>query len=156
MKGNWIQDKLCLAIANLFGLGYVPLIPGTAASVAAVIAFIFIKSPSYFCIFTFISIILSFLCCGRAEKVLDEKDSKKIVIDDFSGMLIALLWIPKRLEFILAGFLLFRIMDIIKMPPADRIEKYNGAKGIVGDDIVAGIYANVILHLIRGALNIFS
>ncbi|UCG34575.1 MAG: phosphatidylglycerophosphatase A, partial [Candidatus Omnitrophota bacterium] len=93
-----IKDKLCLPVATLFGVGYVPLLPGTAASLVAVIIFILIKNASYFFTFTIFSIIISFLCCGRAEKIFNEKDCKKIVIDDFSGMLITLLWIPKRVE----------------------------------------------------------
>ena len=151
-----IKDKLCLSVATLFGVGYTPLLPGTAASLVAVIIFILVKNFSYFFAFTVFSVIISFLCCGRAEKVFNEKDCKKIVIDDFSGMLITLLWIPKRVEFIVAGFFLFRMVDIIKMPPADKIEKCTGSKGVVGDDIVAGIYANIILHLARLALKIFS
>lgn len=83
-----------------------------------------------------------------------EKDSKKIVIDDFSGMLITMLFIPASLPFIFCGFFLFRALDMVKIPPANIIEKCHGAKGIVGDDIIAGIYANLILHLVRLALKI--
>jgi phosphatidylglycerophosphatase A len=71
-------------------------------------------------------------------------------------MLVSLLFIPTDTRFAIAGFFLFRIFDAIKIPPADEVEKFKGAKGIVGDDLVAGIYANLMLHGLRLTLKIFS
>ena len=149
-------DKIYLLAANLFGLGYIPLCPGTASCVPAVIIFILIANPLYFLIFTIICVIVAFVVSSRAEQLYGIKDCKRIVIDDFSGMLITFLFIPKRLEFIICGFFLFRMLDMLKIPPADKVEKLEGAKGIVGDDIVAGIYANLTLQLARLLLKIFS
>lgn len=152
------RDKVCLAIATLFGVGYTPLCPGTAASMAALIVFLLIKSQSCFFIFTLVCLIVSFLVSTRAERIFGEKDCKKIVIDDFSGMLITFLFIPRDVNFIIivAGFFLFRMLDMLKVPPSDRIEKANGALGIVGDDIVAGVYASFILQAVRLLLKITS
>jgi len=143
-----IKNKFILAVTTIFGLGYVPLIPGTASCVAALFVFVLIKSQLWLIIITVLSLILAFSFSGRAESILGKKDAKEIVIDDFSGMLITYILIPYDIRFIIAGFLLFRMFDMLKIPPADRIEKCNGALGIVGDDIVAGIYANIALRIV--------
>ncbi|MFH1519886.1 MAG: phosphatidylglycerophosphatase A [Candidatus Omnitrophota bacterium] len=149
-------DKINLSIATLFGVGFTPLCPGTASCIAAVLVFLILGNSIYFVIFTLLSLILSFPASARAEEIFGVKDCKKIVIDDFSGMLITLLFIPKRIEFIISAFFLFRMLDMLKIPPADRIERLKGAKGIVGDDLVAGIYANLILQVVRLLLKISS
>lgn len=149
MKKLLLSDRICLAVATLFGIGYVPLIPGTAASLVAVIIFLVIKSNLWFFIITVSSLIFAFSLSGDAEKIFKQKDSKKIVIDDFSGMLITFLFIPHDIRFIVCGFFLFRMLDVLKIPPANIIEKYKGSLGVVGDDVVAGIYANIFLQLAR-------
>ncbi|MFA5008012.1 MAG: phosphatidylglycerophosphatase A [Candidatus Omnitrophota bacterium] len=149
MKKIPIVDESCVVIATLFGIGYAPLLSGTLASVAAVIAFLLIKVRVYFIIFTAISIWLSFLVAGRAEKIFEEKDSKKIVIDDFSGMLLALLFVPYDIKFVVCAFILFRVFDAFKIPPIDKIERLKGATGVVGDDLMAGFYSLVALQIVR-------
>jgi len=144
-----ISDKLCIAITTLFGIGYAPLLSGTLASIVAVIIFLLIGSRRYFLIFAGISILLSFLLAGRAEKIFKEKDCKKIVIDDFSGMLLSLLFIPYDIRFVVCAFILFRIFDAFKIPPIDKIERLNGAAGVVGDDLMAGFYSLVALWIVR-------
>jgi phosphatidylglycerophosphatase A len=156
MKKTQVVDIIYLLIATLFGVGYTPLCPGTASCVVALIIFLLIANPIYFLIFTIISVIIAFLVSSRAEKIYGVKDCKRIVIDDFSGMLIAFLFIPRQFVWVIAAFFLFRMLDMLKIPPADRVEKFSGAKGIVGDDLVAGIYANLILQVARVLVNIFS
>ena len=153
-KSISVKSKFVLAVTTLFGVGYTPLIPGTASCVAALLVFIVIKSQLWFVVVTFLSLALAFILSGRAEKILGKKDAKQIVIDDFSGMLITYLFIPYDIRFIVVGFFLFRMFDMLKIPPADRIEKCKGALGIVGDDVIAGIYANVILHIVVILLSI--
>lgn len=140
------SDRLCMLVASLFGAGYVPLGSGTAASVAALFIFILVKNQIIFLTITIFSTIISFMLSSQAEILFGEKDSKKIVIDDFSGMLITYLFIPHDIRYIITGFFLFRMLDMIKIPPADKIEKFKGAIGVVGDDVVAGLYANIMLQ----------
>jgi len=156
MKRTGLSKNILVAITTLFGVGYCPGIPGTAASVVAVLVFILIKSPIYYLIFTLFSIAVAFLLSTPAEKVFGVKDCKKIVIDDFSGMLLSLLFIPKTIELVIPAFFLFRMFDMLKVPPANKIEQFPGAKGIVGDDLVAGIYANLAIQIVRLALKILS
>ncbi len=156
MKKLALRDKAVLSLASLFGTGYTPVCPGTASCVLAVLIFVLIKSPVVFLIITLFSIVISFPISTRAEKILGEKDCKIIVIDDFSGMLLTFLFIPHDLKFIVSGFFLFRMLDMLKIPPANILERYEGGKGVVGDDLVAGIYANFILQTVRLLLATFS
>tara|TARA_B100000315_G_scaffold69079_1_gene62942 strand:+ start:3108 stop:3593 length:486 start_codon:yes stop_codon:yes gene_type:complete len=158
LKNLTLLDKVSVAVTTLFGVGYTPLCPGTAACVVGVGVFLLVRNQIAFTVVTVISVIISFIFSSRAEKVFGEKDCKKIVIDDFSGQLITFLFFPKEFDilFIPAGFFLFRMLDMLKIPPADKIETYHGAKGIVGDDIVAGLYSLAILQLVRLLLNIIS
>ena len=144
-----LSDKTSLMLATLFGIGYTPLCPGTISCLPAVLLFALIKSTALFFIVTLIFVVISFPISERAEKIYKEKDCKKIVIDDFTGMLVTYLFIPRDIRFIIAGFFLFRMFDMLKIPPADRMEKLPGAKGIVGDDLVAGVYSNVALQIVR-------
>ena len=146
MAKRALVDKIHIVLATLFGVGYFPLCPGTASCVVALGVFLIIKSQFVFFIFTAIVTVIAFVSSTKAEKIFKIKDCKLIVIDDFLGMLITFLFIPKRIEFIVTGFFLFRMLDMLKIPPADEMEKFPGAKGIVGDDIVAGVYANLMLQ----------
>ncbi len=143
------RDKLTIAITTLFGLGYAPLLSGTLASIAAVVIFWVIKVRVYFVILTLVSIAVSFLLTSRAEKIFQEKDCKKIIIDDFSGMLLPLLFIPRDIRYVTCAFILFRIFDAFKIPPIDKIERLNGAAGVVGDDLMAGLYSLIALTIVR-------
>jgi phosphatidylglycerophosphatase A len=144
-----IWDKASVLLATLFGTGYFPLCPGTAAGVLGLLVFIVIKSPVVFIVFTFLATMASFPVSSRAERIFGKKDPKQIVIDDFCGMLITFIFIPHDIRFIISGFFLFRMLDMLKIPPANVVEGYKGSLGIVGDDIVAGIYANLILQAVR-------
>ncbi|MFA6282379.1 MAG: phosphatidylglycerophosphatase A, partial [Candidatus Omnitrophota bacterium] len=106
MKKISILDGICVVITTLFGLGFTPFFGGTLASIAAVVIFLIVKSKIYFTIIFILATILSFLFCSRAEKIFDEKDCKKIIIDDFCGMSLALLFIPYDIRFVTAAFIL--------------------------------------------------
>jgi phosphatidylglycerophosphatase A len=64
-----------------------------------------------------------------------------------SCMLISLVWLPTGWQIALAGFLAFRAFDILKPYPANRLERWHGGVGIVADDVMAGIYANLVVHV---------
>jgi len=91
---------------------------------------------------------LGVLFAGEAEKVYRRKDAKMIVIDEGCGMLLALFLVPCNPYSVIFGFFLFRIFDILKPPPAKRMERLTGSLGIMFDDIVAAIYTNMILQVI--------
>lgn len=87
------------------------------------------------------------------DKLLGEKDSRKLVWDEIAGFLVAIIAVPFTWQLALAAFLIERALDIAKVPPANWIEKkWPGGLGVAGDDIVAGLYTLAALHaLIRFA-----
>jgi phosphatidylglycerophosphatase A len=131
--------------------GYVPIAPGTFGTLVAIPLCYVLSMVGPFQGLLSIAMFSGFAVwiSGEAEKIFDKKDSGLIVIDEMAGLMATLFLIPWSAKSMVTGFLLFRIMDIAKPFPIRRIEqKARGGWGVVGDDIVAGIYANVILRII--------
>ncbi len=136
-------------IATFFGLGYLPLMPGTAASIAGLLIFLLVGNRSaWYVLITAFMLFAGFAVSGRAERAFDRKDSRRIVIDEVAGMLTALLFLPYNIRIALSGLVLFRIFDIAKPYPCNRLQHLSGSAGIMLDDIVAGLYANIILQAV--------
>jgi phosphatidylglycerophosphatase A len=142
-------------IATWFGVGFLRPAPGTWGSLAALPFGIFLIQTDNIFIF-FLAIILFFclglLACNAFERMTGTHDHKMIVIDEVAGQwltltpLILLKDINAGSEFIIAAFLLFRFFDIVKPWPASYVDRnIKGAWGVMGDDIVAGIFAAVTL-----------
>lgn len=144
-----MRNFLAKTIGTFFYIGYLPLIPGTFGSAAGVFLFyLFRASPFLNLGLTFFCLILGFFFSGRAEKIFGRKDARCIVIDEVSGMLISLIFIPYDPKLVVIVFLLFRILDALKPYPACRLQRLEGSIGIMADDIVAGLYTNIILQLV--------
>lgn len=140
-------------IATFFYLGYFPVAPGTLGSLIAICIYFFIHNSMLVYVFvTLAFIILGFVFCGRAEDIIRKKDSPNIIIDEIAGMLLALFAVPFKAREIFLTFLLFRIFDILKIPPADTLQKRRGSLGMMSDDIVAALYANLIIQLVLRVL----
>ena len=88
----------------------------------------------------------AFPAAAVAERVLGEKDPGAVVIDESAGMLLTLFAVPLGVGPWAAGFFLFRFFDVCKVFPANRLERLRGGVGIVADDLVAGLYANLTLQ----------
>ncbi|GAG02557.1 unnamed protein product, partial [marine sediment metagenome] len=83
------------------------------------------------------------------DRVLGEKDSRKLVWDELAGFMVAVAFVPFTWQIAVVAFFVERIIDIVKVPPANVIEKkWPGGWGVVGDDIVAGLYTLVLLQLL--------
>ncbi len=114
------------------------LAPGVALGFIPVIYFVTVVTFIFFAVW-----VASF-----AEIYFGQKDSQKIVIDEIAGYLVTMLFIPFQWKWALAGFLLFRLFDIWKPFPIRKLEhQLKGGWGVVMDDVAAGVYANVILHI---------
>jgi phosphatidylglycerophosphatase A len=144
-----------LLLATGFGVGYSPIAPGTLGTLISIpiyYSFSEIPSPIYeitLSAFFFLSVWIS----ANAEIYYGKKDDQRIVIDEIMGFLITMLWIPRTVYFIIIGFFLFRFFDILKPFPIRRLEKrLKGGFGVVLDDVVAGVYATIILRLVLLAL----
>lgn len=136
-------------IATLGFIGYLPLAPGTFGSLVAFFFFILLKPNHYIHILIlFLLIPIGIVSSHHAERLFNSKDSRHIVIDEFCGYLVSVVFFPFSYTVAIAAFFLFRFFDILKPFPINKIESaLSGGKGIVADDIVAGLYTNIILHL---------
>jgi len=140
---------MILILATWFGSGRISIAPGTAGTLAA-LPLVFLLAQFH----SWPALILTgvFLCCAvwiadRAQKLLAQDDPGLIVIDEVAGLIVSLLWVPLSFLNILSGLLLFRLFDILKPYPIKKLENLPGGFGIVLDDVLAGIYANLALRL---------
>ena len=143
------MDVFLTYLATLGFIGYLPVAPGTFGSLAAMVFFLFLRPslPLHILILVVVAAVGT-LASHRAEKVLNENDSSHIVIDEFTGYAVSLLWLPLTLSYAFSAFLLFRFFDILKPPPIRWIErKIPGGAGVMADDVLAAIYTNIILQV---------
>jgi len=136
-------------IATLWFIGYLPIAPGTFGSLFALVLFILLKpSLTVHCALLLMITVIGVVSAHVAEIVLNERDSGHIVIDEVCGYLVSVLFIPFSPGYAVAAFFLFRFFDILKPFPIRQIESaLKGGIGIMTDDILAGIYVNVILQI---------
>jgi phosphatidylglycerophosphatase A len=139
-----------LMIGTGFGSGLSPIIPGTCGSFVA--ALFYFLSPLDGNSFWFISLIIigsviGVWACNTLITPAD-KDPGKAVWDEFIGLWITCLFLPKEILWITSAFICFRILDIVKPFPAKRLENLSGGIGIMADDILVGIYGSAILNII--------
>ena len=134
-------------LASFFGLGFFPFASGTLASGAG-LAFYFLlyQNIIWYLGATLLFLAVGFLTSGRVEKALGEKDPSCVVIDEVAGLMMALYLLPMTTPVIVTAFFLFRAFDMFKVYPANRFEAYPGSLGIMMDDIVAGLYTNIVVH----------
>lgn len=143
------MDKYLKFLASFAYIGYLPA-SGTIASIfPAAVYYFFRGNSSVFYLLSLLFIVLAFGFCGRAQKAFGKKDPRSIVLDEIAGMFVAFLFLPFKADFLIIGFIAFRFFDIVKPWPLKGIEKLDGSLGVVLDDLVAGLYANIILQLVR-------
>ncbi len=133
-----------------FFSGFFPVAPGTAGSIAALALYWFIPGFEQWYILGGISLLflaIGIYCAQKLEDALGP-GPPVVVIDEMVGMWISLIAVPKGLLLVLSAFLVFRIFDIIKPPPARQFDKMPGGFGIMMDDVAAGIYANIVIRMI--------
>lgn len=151
-----IFESLFKIIATFFYIGYIPVVPatiGTLFSIPIVIFFYSIKNTLYQIVALLFLIILSTKITTILEKKINRKDPKEIVIDEVIGFIISLFLIKINILNIILAFSVFRFLDILKPFPANKIQKINGGIGIMGDDIVVGIYTNILIRIIIKIIN---
>jgi phosphatidylglycerophosphatase A len=138
-------------IATGFFSGYSPLIPGTTGSLAGVLVYLSLKNLKfpYYLLFLVLLFFFGVWVSKKAEDIFQEKDSKKIVIDEIVGFLMAVFLLPFKFKFIIFSFILFRLFDWWKPFPIRSLERLKGGWGIMLDDLLAGIYTNVVLQIYR-------
>lgn len=131
----------------------VGLIPGPsgayASALSAVLFFLIDSVLASGAFFFFVgTTLLGFLTAGRAEKVYGH-DARAIVVDEVAGQALTLLFVPLTWPWLIAGFGLFRLFDMVKPWPVNRLEAMPGGVGVMSDDLAAGVMAGVVLALVR-------
>ena len=151
-------DYLALAIST-FGVGYLPLAPGTWGSLVAVGIFLgftqVFKGNALVAVVLVSIVVVTFAgiwAASRTEALANRKDPSKVVVDEVAGQLISLfpltLFTQWSIVAVIISFILFRFFDIVKPYPARRLEALKGGLGIMCDDLIAGVYAAAITLII--------
>lgn len=132
-----------------FYSGYIPFAPGTFGSIVALLFYLIpgFENPTLLLVLISLFSIVGIKIGTKFESVYG-KDPKQCTIDEMVGMWISLLFIPKKIWFILIAFILWRVLDITKPFPANIAEKIKGGAGIMLDDVIAAIYALTLTHII--------
>lgn len=136
-------------IAFGFGSGLSTRAPGTIGSAVALlfyVLFLHTMSDVAYLLWLVCASLLGVVVCSYSARALKVKDHPAIVWDEFVGMWIAVIGIPYHWEWLLTGFVLFRLLDILKPPPLRYLESLPGGVGIMLDDIVAGLLVVLIMH----------
>jgi len=143
--------RLAVFIATVGYCGYFPIAPGTVGSASGLLVYLLVwwaQSPLFEA-----ALIVALLAVGiwagtTSERYFGGIDPGPIVLDEVVGMLITLAFIPVGIAGALIGFFLFRLFDVLKPFPAGRLERLHGGLGVMADDAMAAIYANIALRLV--------
>ena len=168
-----LGDRLAVLLATSFYLSYIPSkLPDTApwrlwarkrgwtgAGLVGTLAGLVLlpcvpRSPGAQTTFLAAAVCVAIWLCGRAEKALGIHDDPRIVLDEIVGFWATVAFLPRQTGILAAGFVLFRVLDAMKLPPYGWLGRLPGGAGIVADDIGAGICANLALRILtaRGIL----
>lgn len=144
-------SRLALAFASAGYTGFFPIAPGTVGSAVGLALWWGLRaagaSVTVELAVVAVLLVVGALAATRAEGALGTTDPGPVVIDEVMGMGVTLVAAPLTWGTAVFGFLLFRLFDIVKPPPARRLEKVHGGWGIMLDDLAAGLYAWAVLRI---------
>lgn len=152
--------RIATALATGLGAGFSPVAPGTAGTLVAVpVGWAMLaatgESPALAVLVLVAASAVAIWSAGVAAERLGLKDPGQVVVDEVAGYLVSIAFLPASWTTLLLGFGFFRLFDIAKPPPCRRAEGLPGGVGIVADDLVAGVYANLAIRAVTWA-GIFS
>jgi len=151
MTAQTLRSRLAVAVATFGYVGFAPIAPGTVGAAAAIPFFLLLRlagSPWLELAVCSVIVVAGAWCARMTEQALGVEDPGPVVIDEVVGMFVSLLWLPATWPVILAAFLAFRVFDIVKPWPAGRLEHVPGGWGVMADDVMAGVYANLVVQLL--------
>jgi phosphatidylglycerophosphatase A len=153
-----MRRHLSIMVASVFHLGFIPGAPGTYASIVAAAGYYLVFSFSHrilpelhlstVCLITLIGVWAS----AEVHRTTGHEDPRFIVIDEVAGQLLAFLFLPINAFNIVLGTMAFRIFDIWKPFPIRKLESLGNGVGVMADDLLAGVYANLVLQLLNYVL----
>lgn len=144
------MSRLAVFIATFGYVGFFPVAPGTAGSLAALGLYAVVRwlgTPAVELVTILAVLLIGIWAAHRTERALNRKDPGPVVIDEVLGMLMTLAFMPLSPWGVAAGFVLFRICDVIKPFPAGRLEHLPGGFGIMADDAMAGVYGQILMRI---------
>lgn len=143
MSSKWVR-----LWATFFHVGDLPLAPGSMASIVGMVMAILLRDHLVIYILVLLAVsAIGFITSGKMEGILKTKDPSCIVIDEVAGVMIAFFLLPVSWPVVFTAFFLFRAFDMFKIYPVNKFEPMAGGVGVMMDDIVAGIYTNIVMHI---------
>ncbi len=136
-----------MAIATGVYVGYLPPAPGTLGSLLGLLLLWPLKPGTVQVLVTLFLIGVGIVVADRAARVIGGQDPPAIVIDEIAGIAVATLLLPPQVQERVVAFVIFRLFDVIKPFPARQAERLPGGFGIVGDDLIAGLYTNLLVRV---------
>jgi phosphatidylglycerophosphatase A len=153
-RGWFVRARIATALATAGYVGFVPIAPGTFGSAVGLVVYAAVSMTNSWIVEAAVLVVilgLGIWSADHVERALG-KDPGPVVIDEVAGMLVTLAFLDVSVTGAVVGFFIFRVLDVVKPPPARRLEDLHGGPGIMFDDVMAGIYSNVAL---RGLLAFF-
>ena len=142
-----MSSNLARFIATFFCVGYIPIAPGTCASLVGMFFYLLFYQNMVVYVAIFVVVLFfGFLMSDLAEQSLGEKDPSCIVIDEDAGSMITFFMLPLTPSVMITAFFLFRAFDMFKIYPVNKLEDLKGGVGVMMDDVIAGVYANLLMH----------
>jgi len=154
MTARTLRSRLAVAFASFGYVGFAPVAPGTVGSAAAIPLFLLLRwagSPWLEIAVCGVLVVAGAWSARLAERALGVEDPGPVVIDEVVGMLVSLLFLPGTWPVIVAAFFAFRVFDVVKPWPAGRLEDVPGGWGVMADDVMAGVYANLTIQILLWA-----
>ena len=138
--------RVGVLVATVGGAGYFPVAPGTVGSAVGIAVYLLLPPQWVLPVFAAVTVI-GIWAAGEAARHFAREDPGPVVVDEVAGQLLTLLFTGAGVRGAVLGFLLFRILDIVKPWPANRLERLPGGVGIVADDLMAAVYGNLLMQL---------
>ncbi len=146
-----MRDRLVKFLATGFGVGYLPVAPGTAGSVMGIGLWWALNQTHHLwlrCLLLMLAIALAVWSAGAAAELMHHPDPSSVIIDEIVAMPLVLIGLGAHWWHVVVAFALFRVFDIWKPPPVSNAEDFSGGVGIVLDDLFAAAYACLATHVV--------
>lgn len=144
--------RLAVVVCTFGYIGYFPVAPGTAGSVAGLVLYALLRwlqaPPAVEAAVIALLFGIGVWSGTHAERYFGSTDPGPGVIDEVVGMLITLFMLPATWGIVIAGFFVFRVLDVVKPFPARRFESFHGGMGMMADDVMSALYANVAMRIL--------
>ena len=145
------MTRLAVLLSTVGYIGYFPVAPGTVGSAAGLLVYALVMLSGS--AWTEVAAIVLVFAVGAWAATISERyfggiDPGPVVIDEVLGMLVTLAFVPVGVKGAVVGFFVFRVLDVIKPYPANRLERLHGGLGVMADDAAAAVYGNIVMRLI--------